>query len=225
MKRTTRWLSIVLALAVIAVLSGVAQQQSDETATCPVSGKVMKKAEAGATAEYQGKTYYFCCAGAKDKFLKDPAQYTQAKLEAGAKYVCPMCKGVESDKPGKCPKCGMDLVKKAEPQDAAAPMAAKSCCGGHKQAVGHAKKREMAGCGHEAGAGCGRMKAKTAEGCACPMCSPEVEIKIENVKDGVAVTLTAKKPELVKAIQDHAAKMKDCRAKCLEAAKKEEPKK
>ena len=29
-----------------------------------------------------------------------------------AVYVCPMHSDVVSDKPGKCPKCGMDLVKK-----------------------------------------------------------------------------------------------------------------
>lgn len=27
-------------------------------------------------------------------------------------YQCPMHQGVTNDKPGKCPKCGMDLVKK-----------------------------------------------------------------------------------------------------------------
>ena len=27
-------------------------------------------------------------------------------------YVCPMHPDVTSDKPGKCPKCGMDLVEK-----------------------------------------------------------------------------------------------------------------
>jgi hypothetical protein len=26
-------------------------------------------------------------------------------------YTCPMHPDVKSDKPGKCPKCGMDLVK------------------------------------------------------------------------------------------------------------------
>ena len=42
----------------------------------------------------------------------------QGKVQAGkkavkkaAKFVCPM-KCAESDKPGKCPKCGMDLVEK-----------------------------------------------------------------------------------------------------------------
>ena len=28
-----------------------------------------------------------------------------------AKYFCPMCPGVESDKPGDCPKCGMALER------------------------------------------------------------------------------------------------------------------
>ncbi len=31
------------------------------------------------------------------------------KTVSNAKYICPMCPGVESDKPGACPKCGMDL--------------------------------------------------------------------------------------------------------------------
>lgn len=30
----------------------------------------------------------------------------------GKKYICPMkCEGGSSDKPGKCPKCGMKLVE------------------------------------------------------------------------------------------------------------------
>ncbi len=31
---------------------------------------------------------------------------------AGTVYTCPMHPEVVSDHPGKCPKCGMDLVKK-----------------------------------------------------------------------------------------------------------------
>ena len=30
---------------------------------------------------------------------------------SSAKYYCPMCPGVESDKPGDCPKCGMALER------------------------------------------------------------------------------------------------------------------
>lgn len=33
------------------------------------------------------------------------------KPSPAAKYFCPMCAGVESDKPGDCPKCGMALER------------------------------------------------------------------------------------------------------------------
>jgi Cu+-exporting ATPase len=33
------------------------------------------------------------------------------KPSSGAKYFCPMCPGVESEKPGDCPKCGMALER------------------------------------------------------------------------------------------------------------------
>ncbi|MCI0694594.1 heavy metal translocating P-type ATPase [candidate division KSB1 bacterium] len=36
---------------------------------------------------------------------------TEIKPSPTAKYFCPMCEGVESDKPGDCPKCGMALQK------------------------------------------------------------------------------------------------------------------
>ncbi|MEK0448682.1 MAG: hypothetical protein RL088_950 [Verrucomicrobiota bacterium] len=40
-----------------------------------------------------------CCSG----------EHPPVKPSATAKYFCPMCPGVESDKPGICPKCGMAL--------------------------------------------------------------------------------------------------------------------
>jgi len=39
---------------------------------------------------------------------------------AAAKYFCPMCPGVESDKPGDCPKCGMALERNPGRKPAAA---------------------------------------------------------------------------------------------------------
>jgi transcription initiation factor IIE alpha subunit len=34
------------------------------------------------------------------------------KMDVMKIYTCPMHPDVTSDKPGKCPKCGMDLVEK-----------------------------------------------------------------------------------------------------------------
>ncbi len=37
---------------------------------------------------------------------------TPESKDATVAYTCPMHPEVKSEKPGKCPKCGMDLVKK-----------------------------------------------------------------------------------------------------------------
>src|SRR5260221_14108701 len=39
------------------------------------------------------------------------AQTSPRLKQDSTKYTCPMHPEVISDKPGKCPKCGMDLVK------------------------------------------------------------------------------------------------------------------
>ena len=63
--------------------------------------------------------------------LFTPVAYAEQALQAGAepvaqetaqvaeKYFCPM-DGFESDKPGKCEKCGMDLVEKVATTEEAA---------------------------------------------------------------------------------------------------------
>ena len=91
-------------------------------------------------AERDGQTYYFCSEHCRKKFVEqtqsvqaistapvskdaDQARHAQhdhshhgheapkVKPSAAAKYYCPMCPGVESDKPGDCPKCGMALER------------------------------------------------------------------------------------------------------------------
>ena len=46
-----------------------------------------------------------CCGGGHDHHHGD------VKPSSAARYFCPMCPGVESDKPGDCPKCGMALER------------------------------------------------------------------------------------------------------------------
>ena len=80
-------------------------------------------------AERDGATYYFCCESCRRKFLGlEPTSVPATMMVSGngglpvvelsppikrsqprAKYFCPMCDGVESDRPGTCPKCGMAL--------------------------------------------------------------------------------------------------------------------
>ncbi len=76
------------------------------------------------SAERDGQTFYFCSEHCRLKFLNEslpvetqhcehehahcePTQSMQQNVEG--KYICPMCEGVESDKPDNCPKCGMAL--------------------------------------------------------------------------------------------------------------------
>ncbi len=64
------------------------------------------------------KTDDGCCRGkpgceAHDRAHHDGSHHGHApvKPSAAARYFCPMCPGVESDKPGDCPKCGMALER------------------------------------------------------------------------------------------------------------------
>lgn len=73
--------------------------------------------------EQDGRAIYFCSEHCLKKFLGEapsPPTHSFAKASEGKRnthhlppttspYYCPMCPGVESDKPGACPKCGMAL--------------------------------------------------------------------------------------------------------------------
>ena len=51
--------------------------------------------------------------GCKDKPAPEPASMAQPATETQV-YYCPMHPEVTQDEPGKCPECGMDLVKEGE---------------------------------------------------------------------------------------------------------------
>ena len=55
-----------------------AQKTTTKSAVCPVMGnKIPDVTKAAGKSVYKGKTYYFCCAGCKPKFDKDPAKYVK----------------------------------------------------------------------------------------------------------------------------------------------------
>jgi Cu+-exporting ATPase len=86
-------------------------------------------------AERDGQTYYFCSEHCRRKFIgqSEPAELVSltpisasgarhgdihhdhgaatTSPSAAAKYDCPMCPGVGSEKPGDCPKCGMAMER------------------------------------------------------------------------------------------------------------------
>lgn len=187
-------LTVFLVFSFVLVLALNAQQKTDETVTCAVSGDVMKKSEVKITHEYKGKTCFFCCAGCKKAFIKDPAKYIQKKADMKEVYTCSMHPDVKSDKPGKCPKCGMKLAKKMAPME-------------HKH--GEEQEKHMHGEEMEPGH---MMQMKSEKKSGCPMMdmmsSKDIEMNVENLKDGVAVKITSKNADVVKKIQEMAAKMK-----------------
>ncbi|HEV7667788.1 MAG TPA: heavy metal translocating P-type ATPase [Thermoanaerobaculia bacterium] len=90
---------------------------SAETVLDPVCGMTVNPATAKHRAEHGGRTYFFCSAGCREKFEKDPEKYLAPKVEAakpepvpaGAQWTCPMHPEIVRDKPGSCPICGMAL--------------------------------------------------------------------------------------------------------------------
>ncbi|WP_353110969.1 heavy metal translocating P-type ATPase [Salinisphaera dokdonensis] len=87
----------------------------------PVCGMSVTSAEAP-RHEHDGQTWYFCCARCRDRFAADPESFLNpsesddAPAPPGTQYICPMCPGVESDKPDDCPKCGMALEPAKPPK-------------------------------------------------------------------------------------------------------------
>ena len=63
----------------------------------------------------------------------------------------------------------------------------------------------------------GQMMGEKAGMGGCPFMSADVDKKIENTKDGVVITLSSKKAEIVKKLQEHAAMMKAGKCPMMES--------
>lgn len=80
MKKTNKNVPLVLlaALTLFLAIGGLAQQTATDKVVDPVCGMTVVKANAKATYDYKGTTYYFCNVGCKESFAKDPEKYIQA---------------------------------------------------------------------------------------------------------------------------------------------------
>lgn len=215
--RRTALAAVVLILGALALSAGA---PGDETAKDPVCGMSVTIKGASHTAEHLGKTYYFCSAGCKAAFLKDPAKYAgEAEVPAPAAPARPCC-----------PRCPMMAGKMAMPGPAPAAEAppAPPAPAAHMHAAGLPEcpmmKAGAPPCCPMLGRGAGpmtRMKMRHPRpmrpgdrgfGMAPGFVgADQADLKVENTDDGVIVRITSKDPEAVKLIQKHWAMRKAAR--------------
>jgi YHS domain-containing protein/TusA-related sulfurtransferase len=224
MNKNVRTIILMAALASILVIGVPAQQKIGDTAIDPVCGMTVAKATAKATYEYMGTTYFFCNTGCKEAFAKDPAKYLQAaetKQKAEDKAVDPVCgmtiakataeatfdyKGTTyyfcntgcKEAFAKDPE--KYLKAQAEKSEMKGKMAAEGAPMGHGMPM-RGRMQMMHG-----GKGQGMMGGMTMGMCCgekCPLCGQDVEMAVENTKDGAILKVTSKNAETVKAIQEH----------------------
>ena len=90
----------------------------------PVCGMTVDPRTTAYRVEHGGRTYHFCSAGCRAKFVADPARYLSDAVEvdarpsppappSGAIYTCPMHPQIRQVGPGNCPICGMALEPEA----------------------------------------------------------------------------------------------------------------
>lgn len=68
---------------------GHSSGESDtRTSKDPVCGMTVEEDKTAGTSEYGGKTYYFCAAGCRERFEKEPEKYVTGTEEHGQKHGC-----------------------------------------------------------------------------------------------------------------------------------------
>ena len=86
----------------------------EHTARDPVCGMSVARDGARHTARHAGRTYYFCCARCRERFVAAPVDFLDGRpapqpAPEGSLYTCPMDPEIVQPTPGDCPICGMAL--------------------------------------------------------------------------------------------------------------------
>ena len=210
MKRNIRMIAIMAALAVVLVVGIAAQQQSADKAVDPVCGMTVVKATAKATFDYKGATYYFCSTGCKEAFAKEPEKYLKAQQAKTPAAGAPALMG--------------HMGQMAAPAGSAGQMQHQSMEGCPMMSQGrgmmsHGMGRMGMRPGHMGMPGRPMMMAPGL-GQLFRLYGDKIEVAVENTKDGAALKVTSKDPEVVKAIQVHMAEHLAMMKKAKEAASK-----
>ena len=202
MKKNTRMFALMAVLALTLVIGVVAQQMSSDKAVDPVCGMTVVKANAKATYDYKGETYYFCSTGCKESFAKEPEKYLAKAKGEGAMAG-------QMGHMGQMGQMGGQMMKREG-------MAGCPMMDGQAGQMGMMRGRM----GMQ-----GRGMMAPGMGQLFQLYGDKVEMAVENTKDGAVLKVTSKDPEVVKAIQVHMAehmtmmkKMKEAPAKTPMAA-------
>ena len=89
----------------------------------PVCGMTVDPETSSHRFDHDGKTFHFCSAGCRTKFIADPSAYLgdgrlKAAAPEGTIYTCPMHPQIRQVGPGSCPICGMALEPEVASLDA-----------------------------------------------------------------------------------------------------------
>lgn len=93
---------------------GKRSEPASAAAIDPVCGMSVVPESAAAHFDFGGTRYFFCCTACQERFVREPERYLKRSASTpnaqdAARYVCPMCAGIESPVPASCPRCGMML--------------------------------------------------------------------------------------------------------------------
>lgn len=88
-----------------------ADVKSDKPGTCPKCGMELKKMDMSST-KMDMKHDSMKMDSTKMEMKNGSMKMDHSKMEMKPVYTCSMHPEVTSNKPGECPKCGMDLIEK-----------------------------------------------------------------------------------------------------------------